>query len=357
MPSSGIASEAPAKEEWQLSCLAKFPRMRALAWSGQTLYASRGYELFCAEIIPGRIPIDWKFVVRFHPAPWRKLSSSSRLLSRLLRDGFHALAILPSGRMIAAVPGAIITLAPGQAEFRITHRILRGTRPLHITCTPDGRVYWGEYFGNRERKEVFIYGSTDSGETWDVAHVFSAGTIRHIHNIVCDPYANCVWILTGDEGAECQVLRASYDLKNIERVLGGNQQTRAAAAVPTEAGLYFSSDTPQERNHIYCIERSGNVKQISGLPSSSIYGCRAGNFIFFSTMVEPSMVNIGSKVCVYGTKNGLNWHSLLEWTKDGWPSVFQYGNAIFPDGRNESGVLALTTIAVQGADQQTSLWI
>lgn len=341
---------------WQLSCLAKFPGMRALAWHGDVLYASRNYELFRAHVRAQGEAVQWQFVAQFAPAIGRKLSSHSRLLGRLARSGLHALVVLPAGKMIAAVPGAIVTAAASDTGFRITHRILRGTRPLHITATPDGKVFWGEYFNNRGREEVFIYGSDDGGETWDVAYVFPPGSVRHLHNIVHDPYENCLWILTGDEGAECQILRASFDLKNIEPVVSGSQQTRAAAAVPAREGLYFSSDTPHERNHIYCLERNGVARELAEISGSSIYGCRVGNSVFFSTMVEPSPVNPDHKVRVYGTCNGPDWHCLLEWKKDIWPPMFQYGNAFFPDGKNESGVLALSTTAVQGADQQLSLW-
>ncbi len=349
-------SQAPEKL-WQLSCLDKFPGMRVLAWQGDVLYASRNYELYRAQAKPHGEVVQWEFVAQFAPAMWRKLSFHSRLLYRLARNGFHALAILPSGKMIAAVPGAIITAATDNTGFHITHRILRGTRPLHITATPDGKVYWGEYFNNLEREEVFIYGSNDGGETWDVAYVFPAGSVRHIHNIVHDSYENCLWILTGDEGAECQILRASYDLRSVDRALSGGQQTRAAAAVPAREGLYFSSDTPHERNHIYCLERNGIARQLAEISSSSISGCRVGNSTFFATMVEPSAVNPDHKVRVYGTRDGADWDCLWEWKKDIWPPIFQYGNAFFPDGKNESGVLALSTIAVQDADQQLSLWI
>ena len=67
---------------------------------------------------------------------------------RLVRDGFHALTVTPRGTLIGAVPGAIVTLAPGQSEFVIGHRISRGTRPLHVTATPDGHTFFGEYFSN-----------------------------------------------------------------------------------------------------------------------------------------------------------------------------------------------------------------
>ena len=47
----------------------------------------------------------------------------------------------------------------------------------------------------------------------------------------------------------------------------------------------------------------------------------------------------------------------MQWQKDGWPiGLFQYGNALLPDGQNTSGMLAVNTIAVDRADLETSLW-
>lgn len=57
---------------------------------------------------------------------------------------------------MGAVPGAIITLQPGETEFRISHDFVRGTRPRHITAIPDRRVFWGEYFDNLGPNEVQI---------------------------------------------------------------------------------------------------------------------------------------------------------------------------------------------------------
>ena len=42
---------------WELALVARFPRLRALAWSGDYLYASRGYELLRATISPERLVI------------------------------------------------------------------------------------------------------------------------------------------------------------------------------------------------------------------------------------------------------------------------------------------------------------
>ena len=105
--------------------------------------------------------------------------------------------------------------------------------------------------------EVHIYASTDHGSTWEVAYTFPRGAVRHVHNIVYDEWANCLWVLTGDNGSECRILRVSCDFKNVDVVLSGNQQARAVALVPTPDGLYFSSDTPLESNHVYRLEREG----------------------------------------------------------------------------------------------------
>ena len=338
-----------------LEMLGRFSRMRALAWHENVLYASQGYTLLSTEI--GSSPIAWREVARYNPPWWRKLTCGTSLTFRLMRDGFHALAILPSGSLVAAVPGAIITLAPRERVFRVTHRILRGTRPLHICVVPDGGAYFGEYFDNSGREEVHIYASKDEGASWEVAYTFPKGAIRHVHNVIYDQWADCLWILTGDDGDECRILRANCDLTNVKTVLSGNQQARAVAAVPTSQGLYFSSDTPFETNHVYCLNRNGKLSAVAEISSSSIYGCRAEGVLFFSTMVEPSKVNAENSACLYGSADGSAWQRVLTWEKDPWPlGLFQYGNALLPDGDNATNVLAVSTVAVSPGDLQTSLW-
>jgi hypothetical protein len=341
-----------------------------LTWHGDILYGCRGYQIVR---LPAGPEIDnraeWETVARFRPVWWRNLSSRTALSYRLVRDGFHALAILGGSpddqTMVGVVPGALVTRTPGTEGFQVTHQVQRGTRPLHVTAVPSGKIYWGEYFDNRDRAEVHIYVSADRGRTWQIAYTFSAGTIRHVHNIVYDRWGDCLWILTGDEGAECQVLRASSDLRSVEVplevVLAGNQQARAVAAIPTPMGLYFSTDTPFEKNHVYRLDRAGRVEQVGDLASSSIFGCRVGcgvrEAMFFSTMIEPSVVNTGREVHLAGSRDGTNWQVLARWKKDKLPMrYFQYGNVFLPDGANATHYLAATTIAVEPDDLVTTLW-
>src|SRR5258706_2700143 len=244
--------------------------------------------------------MQWEEVGSFSPVWWRKLTVATRLSYRLVRDGFHALVVLPSGELIAAVPGAIATLRPEEKEFRITHVLQRGTRPLNIAVAPDGRVFWGEYFDNLGRDAVYGYGSDDRGASWKGVYSFEKNAIRHVHNIVYDHWENCFWVLTGDVGPECRILRASLDWSRVETVISGNQQARAVAAVPKEDGLYFASDTPLEQNYIYKLDRQQNLARLAQIHSSVLCGCSVGNTVFFTTMIEPSAVNLVREVSVYG---------------------------------------------------------
>lgn len=343
----------------KLTCRARFPQMRALAWDGETLYASRGYEVLRARVLDFTRELDWQTVGRFRPSWYRTLTVSNRLAARLTRDGFHALAASPSGAIVAAVPGGIVSLKPNAQEFHRTFTITRGTRPLHITTVPGGGFFWGEYFDNASRDPVHVYGSTDGGASWDVAYTFPKGAIRHVHNIVHDPWQECLWVLTGDYGDECRVLRASCDFRSVDIALHGRQQVRAAAAIPTEEGLYFASDTPLEQNFIYRLDRNNKLTRLAAIVSSSIYGCRVRNQLCFSTMVEPSEMNRDQIVRVYRGSTGDpgRWESVLSWRKDRWPmKYFQYGNAFLPDGNNTTQTLAVTTVAVEADDMVMSLY-
>lgn len=348
-------AEVRSSTRLQLEPVSSFPNLRVLAWDRDMLYASRGYALLSARADDPQI--TWKSVGWFRPQWWRTLTSRNPLSFRLFRDGFHALAVDRSGNLVAAVPGALVTLRRGETEFQVSHRIQRGIRPLHIVATPDGRMFWGEYFDNPARDEVHVYGSADGGLTWEVAYTFGVRSIRHVHSIVWDPWERCLWVFTGDYGRECRILRASPDFAGVDEAIAGNQQARAVGAIITEEGLFFASDTPLEQNFIYHMDRQDRVRRLNAIPSSSIYACRNTAGMFFSTMVEPSEINRSKDVVILGSPDGYEWTALSSWRKDRWPMKFcQYGNAFLPDGDNGTDLLALTTIAVEGADLRTTIW-
>ena len=338
--------------------VARFPNLRALAWSGDRLYGSRGYTVLYARIQDQR-NFEWRTVGHFRPPFRRRLSVSNRPSARLFRDGFHALVVLPSGAIIGAVPGSIVTLYPEKPN---SDRLTRSPAALVLFTSPAflRAGFTGENISTTLCEMKFnIYASSDEGTTWHVAHTFQKGAVRHVHNIVYDRWANCLWVLTGDYGDECRILRATCDLRHIESVIQGKQQARAVAAVPTEDALYFSSDTPLEPNYIYRLDRQEKLTRLAAIGSSSIYGCRVGSRVFFSTMVEPSKANPDHNVRLYASdiSNADSWNPQLSWRKDILPmGLFQYGNAFLPNGDNGTRFLAVSTIAVESEDQCTSLY-
>jgi hypothetical protein len=335
-----------------LEPIGRFPGLRVLAWDDQVLYASRGWTLVRWD--PGHPA--WEAVAAFDPGVARRLAGRSRLGDRLLRGGCHALARVGGGSLVAVFPKTIAVLPPRARQLRAAFRIPRGTRPLSLTAAPTGWAYFGEYFDNPARASVHIYGSAD-GTAWRPVYTFPAGAIRHVHSVTYDRYAECVWVLTGDDGDECRIVRASLDWSSVDVVLTGSQQARAVTVVPREDGLYFATDTPFEQNYVYRLDRSGRAARLAPIAASSFWSCRVGSALFVSTAVEPSAVNTGRDAILYGSGDGAAWTALLRWTRDAWPPrLFQYANIILPAGCNDGDVLAATGFAVRGEDHVTHLW-
>ena len=97
--------------------VARFANLRALAWAGDRLYASRGYTVFAhAFKINTASSVN---VADFRPTPRRRLSANNRLTARLFRVGFHTLVVLPTGATIGAVPD----WRPFGYQCAVEHRI------------------------------------------------------------------------------------------------------------------------------------------------------------------------------------------------------------------------------------------
>ena len=97
--------------------------------------------------------------------------------------------------------------------------------------------------------------------------------------------------------------------------------------------------------------------RVGDLNASSIYGCQAGQSIFFSTMVEPSAVNTDREVHLVGSRDGAQWQTVARWKKDSLSmKYFQYGNAFLPTGENPTEYLAVTTVAVRADDLVTTIF-
>ena len=67
-----VGAKSSQRPEGSLTVVKRQPGLRALAWDGEILYASRGYEIVRGHAREGRF--SWEPVARFVPATWRRLT-------------------------------------------------------------------------------------------------------------------------------------------------------------------------------------------------------------------------------------------------------------------------------------------
>lgn len=158
--------------------------------------------------------------------------------------------------------------------------------------------------------------------------------IRHIHGIYQDPFTQKVWISTGDFGEEAALWETDAAFSKVEKIISGSQQTRAIKLLFTKDYIYYGSDTPKEQNYISRMHReTRTIEQLTKVGSSVFHGTKVGDWLFFSTAIEPSEVNKTKQAEVWASPNGTDWKCILKFKKDIWSmKYFQYGQVFFPNG-------------------------
>lgn len=336
------------------SVFKKFNRMRVLFCTEKgRLYLSNGYSVYTMKYNSDIFTFYGKCIL---PKKYY-LSCYSRIFYRFFRSGFHDMLITNKMSAIGIIPHYIVRKEIESKEFIPVFYIKRGIRPLNLCNTPEDYLYFGEYFSNSNRDEVYIYISKDDGCNWDVVYIFPKKSIRHIHKILYDPYRKGLLILTGDIGNECKVLFTSDNFKTVDELVSGSQQARAVTAIPTKEGIILPMDSPLEQNYIQFLDNLGKLNKICKIPGSCFYSCKVRDRFFISTAVEPSKANKSPYATLWGSKDGYNWKLVFNAKKDILPGkLFQYGNIILPNGINNSNYLFATGIALNEIDGTTLRW-
>jgi len=326
---------------------------------GRILYAKPGGTLFLGRHnVIFRTNDDghtWSRVVSI-PCPLaRRLAEPSRLASRALRHHVKAFVTLSDGTAVASTRDGVFHAEPGRRSMKLSRTPDDGLlpeSPMTISIGPDDRVLWGEYFSNRERREIRLYVSDDMGRTFEVAHVFQPGEIRHLHNIYYDRSSDHYWILAGDHGDEPGIGRLNGDLTAFEWLVKGKQIHRAVCVFDLGDHLVYGTDTEKEPNAIIRLHKAtGRVERIAETPGSSLYACRFGNLYALSTAIEPSKENTSRVATLWLSRDGECWHRAFEAEKDSWtPTFFQFGTLVLPRGESDREVLAFSGQAVRELD-------
>jgi len=292
--------------------------------------------------------VNWKALFKIPLPLFLRIKGVLSLSSRLFRAKVYHLTCVDKNTVVLIGYGLIFTFdVNNQTVLSIAQ--LHGKGPLGsmIFHSKESSLYYGEYRGNSERTPVHIWGSNNRGLNWNP--VFQFKNIRHIHGIFNDPYEDKVWITTGDNDEESGIWMTDDRFRTFKKFAGGSQQLRAVTLIFTQSHIYFGSDTPLERNFIYRIDReTRKVEKLKEVESSVFWGCKVGDCLFFSTVVEASKVNKCRYACIWGSKDGENWKCVARFRKDIWHmDLFQYGQIFFPSGENNSEYLWFTPFATE----------
>jgi hypothetical protein len=314
------------------------------------IYISRGYRIYRSEDSGGAWQLDCFVPARSRTA----LLAQFRHSARLLRYYIAAFRVLSNGTRIAIARDGVYRSTPGALEMERVFRITRGSRPLNLGVDREDRVLFGEYGDNRQRHEILLYVSEDGGRSFEAGYVFKPGDVRHVHNIIYDPYLDKYWVLAGDFGNEPGIGLLERDFSSLGWLARGNQMARAVAAIVERDCLLFGTDSELQQNYIISMDKTtGKFRQLRSVEGTSLYASRFGPVRLISTCVEASRINRSRISTLYASIVDDYWYPLRSYRKDLLPFVlFQLGTIVLPYSDCAVPVGMFSGQAVTGLDNR-----
>ena len=301
-----------------------------------------------------------------------RILGKNRFLSRLMRLGIRSAIAIDDDHVILSKGHSLYEFCLADGSLSQGFKTPNSSRPLIFTEVQsiigfkDG-IYFGEYLMNMDKTPVGIYHRIGV-DRWEKVFSFSQGEVNHIHNIIPDPYRNCLWIFTGDFGEAAAIWKASDNFKEVKRVAFNNQMFRACVAYVLPEGILYATDTPFAKDFIYLFKtETGKVKEVFPIHGSCIYGCKWKDKFVFSSTVESDGLERNRWELLFTRKRGAgikddyvhlymgNLHNgfkeIYKEEKDCMPlNTFQYGVFKFPYGVNNRDTLFFQPVATNKND-------
>ena len=328
-------------------------RGKVLAVYKDALILSKGYHVYqyiCEQ--NGHQTIRKFATIRGWKEHLFSLNGAIRRLSRLEITGFFE--VLAGPRHIIAKKGIYKLTDEGLLREPVRYR---GSKPLNFCISPNGHMFFGEYFQNVGKESVHVYGSLDGGDTWKRLYTFEKENINHIHGLFFDKYTNRIWVATGDRENECIIGYTENEFKTFVEVFRGGQKYRTCQLFFYKDFIIYSTDTQYQQNVIKKFDRQTlEITELQKVQGSVIKGGQVGNVAFISTTVEPSDVNTDKWAHLWVTKDGIHWEEKYKAKKDWLPSIFQFGTFEFPQyyGIEKLERLYFSGRALKGHDCKTT---
>lgn len=296
----------------------------------------------------------------------------SRLASRLLRFGIRAAGLLDDHSVLLSIGNMLYELNVETGCVSKGWFCGESIRPLQLTNVTgikgvaDG-MYFGGYLGNMAKKPVHIYHRVGVDQ-WEIVYTFSQGAINHVHNIVADPFRQCLWIFTGDFDEAAAIWKVTENFTKVERIRCNDQKWRADIVSPMAEGLLYATDAPFADDFIYLLNpETMETKELYPIHGSCIYGCQWKDKYVFSSTVEGDGRNNSSWQFYFGRKRGAGIkddyvHMYMGNLKEGFKEIykekkdcmpyytFQFGVFKFPAGVNNGDTLYFQPVATKKND-------
>lgn len=296
----------------------------------------------------------------------------SRYTTRLLRFGIRSAIAIDYQRVVYSIGNMFYELDVDNAQVSQGWFCGEGIRPLLFTTVNgiesiDDGVYFGGYLGNMSKKPVNVYHRTGVDQ-WEVVYTFPQGSINHVHNIVADPYRQCLWVFTGDFDEASAIWKVTDGFKKVERVACNDQKYRGCVVYALPEGLLYATDAPFADDYIYLMNPDTfEVKEIFPIDGSCIYGCQWKDKYVFSSTVEGDGRNMSRMEWLFTRKRGAgikdnHVHMYLGNLQEGFKEIykekkdcmpfytFQFGVFKFPAGVNNSDTLYFQPVATKKHD-------
>jgi hypothetical protein len=334
----------------------EIPELRGytVEWAEQGSYIlSRQNRLFLSpDLRPPFSPLT-----KIDAPAWRKVAAKFRLGQRLLRFMVTNVLPLANGDLFVTFDRAVGIVRRGR--YTPLPGLVRPCRVLRGAAAVDGSgdVFFGEYLANAEHGEMRVYRFDAAAGRLEPVHVFAPGTIRHVHGLYHDPATNAIYCLTGDNAAECRMLRSTDGCRSFETVGAGDESWRAVSMLFDDDSIYYGTDAEFRENQIYQLDRQTSERSVMGEVSGTVfYSKRMGDDLFFTTTAEaaPSQKENVAAVWHIGPHGTLT--EVARFAKDRWhKGLFMFGTIHFPNMARGHDRLFFHLVGVEGDNRTFEL--
>lgn len=282
---------------------------------------------------------------------WKTLASNVRLAQRLLRFLVYNVVPLANGEIFVTFDKTVGIIKGG--KYEALAGLIRPCRVLRSGCAvdADGNVFFGEYLANTERGEMRIYKyPAGGGNRLEIAHTFPASSIKHIHGLYFDKYTGAIYCLTGDDDAECRILKSSDGFATIETVGGGDESWRAVSVLFDETHFTYGTDAEFRDNQIIRVDRQTLARQTLGEVNGTVFYSKSiGKDLFFTTTAENAPSQKENVAALWLASAEGVCENLVSFEKDLWPGgLFMFGTIHFPYSNTVGDHLFFSLVGVKG---------